>query len=381
MSVFTSCSSEQPAPPFQARQLTTNVGGQAGVTLERTTDEESGQAHIVRVDILPGRGFNIYQIKAWLPDKGIINVMEAPPVEEAATIMNGGADDQYGNKSFAVGGAILVPFANRIRGRLLPDGKTIETTVHGKRVVLPANWKGRNPGAEPHAMHGLILASRMDQVTTGADRDHAAATGTLNAGDFGGHWPSKTHLTFSANLKRNGFEFGLTAKNVGAETLPMGIGWHPYFVFPSGQREQVRLVLPARQRALVNNYDDVFPTGRVEVVKGTPYDFTILGGRPLGKLFLDDTFVDIERGQGGGAAAEVIDSAAKYGLRVTGLSGEIQAFQVYAPPDKNYVALEPQFNLGDPYGKIWDGKVNTGMVIIRPGDSVTYSVRVEVFQP
>ena len=61
----------------------------------------------------------------------------------------------------------------------------------------------------------------------------------------------------------------------------MGIGWHPYFAFPSGDRQQVRLHVPAKGRTLVDNYDNVFPTGKTVRLSGTPYDFGIARGAPL----------------------------------------------------------------------------------------------------
>ena len=45
---------------------------------------------------------------------------------------------------------------------------------------------------------------------------------------------------------------------------------------------------------------------------------------------------------------------------------------------KVFLALEPQFNYVDPYGKEW-GKTNTGMVLLKPGESVTYRVRLSLF--
>ena len=41
--------------------------------------------------------------------------------------------------------------------------------------------------------------------------------------------------------------------------------------------------------------------------------------------------------------------AARYGLRVIGISPDIRAFQMYAPLDERFVALEPQFNLAEPF--------------------------------
>ncbi len=372
--------SSAPASAFQAAEAAVTVGGRKAVTLTQSHTANSNVPQILGVDILPGRGMNIYQVRAYLPGRGETNLLEAPSLEEAARLMDGGPDDANASQSFRMGGAILVPFANRIRGQLLPDGRTLETTILGKKVRLVANWKGKNPRAEPHAMHGLILGTPMDKVDLASTSEEASATATLDAGDFGGHWLSKTALAIHASLRAAAFRFDVTARNVGAADLPIGIGWHPYFVFPSGDREQARLHIPARQTAVVDNYDDVFPTGQLVPVAGTPYDFSSPQGAPLAKLFLDDCFVDLEKNAYGQAVAEVIDPKARYGLRVRALSPEVSAFQAYAPVDKNFVALEPQFNWADPYSPIWKGK-NTGMKVLKPGESVTYSVQLELYVP
>jgi galactose mutarotase-like enzyme len=129
----------------------------------------------------------------------------------------------------------------------------------------------------------------------------------------------------------------------------------------------------------VNDYDEVLPTGEVEAVAGTPHDFSIPGGRPLG-LHLDDCFVDLETA-GGEVICEVIDPAAAYGLRVAAASPPVRAVQVYAPLDGAFMAVEPQLNWADPFGSQWGPGVDTGMALLAPGESVTYSVRLELFEP
>ncbi len=363
---------EVPAPPPVAM-----VGGQPSFTLSRPKSTDTAKPRFVSAQILPGRGMTTYQIRAYVPGKGEIDLMEAPPLADAPKLMDGGPEDLIGNKSFSIGGAILLPYANRIRGKLSADGTTIETPIMGKPVTLIANWKGKNPGALKNAMHGLILDAKMDKVATETKPDESSVTATFHAGDFQGHWLSKTDVDTKITLKDDAFLMTVTAKNVGADPLPMGIGWHPYFVLPSGDRTQAKLHLPAKQRALVTNYDDVFPTGKIEKVTGTPYDFTAPGGAVLGKLFLDDSFLDLRKTPEGNTVIEIRDPASKFGLRVTGMSKEITAIQVYAPLDKKFVVVEPQFNWVDPYSKVWAGK-KTGMVVIKPGESVTYSVKVEL---
>jgi galactose mutarotase-like enzyme len=309
-----------------------------------------------------------------------VNLFEAPALAEGAARMNGSPEDFNGNVSFMIGGSILVPYANRIRGKLLEKDRLLETNIAGKTVRLPANWKGKNPGAEVHAMHGLILGQAMGAPVLEATPTAARATVSWDAGDFGGHWPSRTALSISCELTATGFSFSVKSKNTGTELLPVGAGWHPYFVFPSGDRQQARLRIPASRRALVDNYDNVFPTGQLADVAGTPYDFSGPTGAPLGKLFLDDCFVNLNKDARNRTVSEITDPAAKYGIRVIGASPEITAIQVYAPVDKAFVAFEPQFNWADPYSAIWKGAA-TGMVALKPGEETTYTVALELFTP
>ncbi len=358
---------------------TISVGGEPVVTLRRPASKDSSKPQFLEAEILPGRGMAVLQIKAFLPGKGDINLLNSPPLPEAAQLLDKG-DDQFGNQVFKIGGAILLPFANRIRGQLAGDGKTITATVAGKTVTLPANWSGTEPGAEKHAIHGLMLNSKFQNVTQQNGANESNVSATLHAGDFGGHWLSDTDVKVETTLTNGAFEMTVTATNAGHAPLPMGIGWHPYFVLPSGDRKQVRLHLPGELRAVMNNYDDSFTTGKRVPVKDTPYDFTAPGGRALDTQYLDDNFSDLIRNPEGSTVSELIDPEANYGLRLITLSPQIKSIQVYAPPQKNFVAIEPQFNLPDPYNKNW-GNTNTGMVLLQPGQSVSWRVRLELFTP
>jgi len=356
-----------------------SIGGKPVVMLRRPPVTDKNKPQFLSATLLPGRGMAVLQIAAYLPGKGEIDLLNSPPLPEAAKLLND-EDDEFGNQVFKIGGAILLPFANRIRGKLSADGKTITAIVAGKTVTLPANWSGNNPGAEKHAIHGLIRRAQFQDVALEDSAQSSTVSARLHAGDFGGHWLSDTDVRVEASLTHDAFEMTVTAKNVGHEPLPMGIGWHPYFRLPSGERQQVRLHLPSATRAVMNNYDDTFTTGQRISVQGTPYDFSAPRGRPLAKQYLDDNFSNLQRRADGSTVSEIVDPAAKYGLRLITLSPQIKSIQVYAPPQKNFVAIEPQFNLPDPYNKNW-GDTDTGMVLLTPGESVAWRVRLELFTP
>jgi aldose 1-epimerase len=376
------CSKQQPAPaPEQPAQAAApQIGGEPVVKLTRTATGNGQQPEFLSVTVLPGRGMNVFQITADVPGKGEIPVLASPTLEEAAAQMNGGPDDQNGNASFKFGGAFLVPYPNRILGKLSADGSTITTEWHGKSITLPANWHdSTDPTKDKHAMHGLIMASQTEDVQTANAADGQTLTGTIHAGDFGGHWLSKTDLMFTITLAGKAFDADIVAKNVGTEDEPMAIGWHPYFAIPSGDRKQALLHVPGEQVAEVNNYGDVFPTGKLVAAKGTKWDFLAAQGKALDDIYLDDNWSKLQR-TNGAVAVTLADPASNYGVRILGLSPEIRTVQVYAPPTKPFAAIEQQFNFGDPFGKEWHG-MNTGMVTLAPGKSVEWHVRLELYQP
>jgi galactose mutarotase-like enzyme len=355
------------------------IGGEPIVVLERPAVTDQSKPQFLQATILPGRGMAVLQIKAYLPGKGEIDVLNAPALPEATQLLNKG-DDEFGNEIFKIGGAILLPFANRIRGNPSADGKTITATVAGRTVTLPANWSGNNPGAEKHSIHGLMRRSRFEHVIIRSGAQESAVNATLHAGDFDGHWLSDTDVEVETTLSHDAFGMTVTAKNVGSRPLPMGIGWHPYFLLPSGERQQARLHLPSEMRAVMNNYDDSFTTGRRVSVQDTPYDFSAAGGVALGQQYLDDNYSNLNYGPNKATVSEIIDPAAKFGLRLITMTPHITSIQVYAPTDKNFVAIEPQFNLPDPYNRNW-GNVETGMLLLQPGQSVSWQVRLELFTP
>ena len=363
----------------ESKPTPVSIGGEPVVVLQRPPVTNESKPQFLQATILPGRGMAVLQIKAYLPGKGEFDMLNAPPLAEAAQLLNKD-DDEFGNEVFKIGGAILLPFANRVRGNLSADGKTITATVHERTITLPANWSGKNPGAEKHAIHGLMRRSKFEHVILRNGGQDSAVNATLHAGDFDGHWLSDTDVEVETTLSHDSFEMTVIARNVGSRVLPMGIGWHPYFVLPSGDRQQVRLHLPSETRAIMNNYDDTFTTGKRMAVKGTPYDFSAPGGVALGMQYLDDSYSNLLYGANRTSVSEIVDPAAKYGLRLITMSPQIKSIQVYAPPDKNFVAIEPQFNLPDPYNGNW-GSVDTGMVLLQPGQSVSWQVRLELFTP
>lgn len=353
------------------------IGGQKPIKLTRKPTSTM-KPEFTSVTVLPGRGMMVLQVTANFPGKGEVDLLASPSLEEAARVLNT-EDNEIGAKAWSMGSAFLVPYPNRIRGKLSADGKTLTTEWQGHGLELPANNIGKLPTAERHAMHGLVVRSKTEDLKVTKTASGEQLTGVIHCGDFGGHWLSKTDLDFTIVLTGEAVDTIVVARNVGGEAEPMAIGWHPYFAIPSGDRTQAKLHIPGSKVAEVDGYDNVFPTGKVLPVDGTPFDLRAPGGKTLGGQFYDDNWSQLDW-KDGAATVEVVDPASKYGVKIEGLSKEIKAIQAYAPPAKQFVAVEHQYNFGDPFGKEW-GKTDTGMVTLKPGESTKWHVRLRVFVP
>jgi galactose mutarotase-like enzyme len=356
-------------------QAVPEIGGQKIVILTRAV-VSGAKPEFTSVTLAPGRGMELLQVTANFPGKGNVNVLASPDLAGAAKMLDKD-DDAFGDLGYRLGAAFLVPYPNRIRGKLSADGKTLTTAWNGRPITLPANNTGKLAGAERHAMHGLILKAKTDDIRVTKTPGGEQVTGVIHAGSFGGYWPSKTDLVVTITLTAEAVDASIVAHNVGGEAEPIAIGWHPYFNLPSGDRSQVRVRIPGAEAAGVDNYDNVFPTGKLLPVEGTRFD--LRGGKALGKEFFDDNWSHLDW-KGGAATVQVIDPAAHYGVKIEGLSPEIKTIQMFAPPEKNFVAIEHQFNFADPFGKEW-GRMDTGMVTLKPGQSTRWRVRLRVFVP
>jgi galactose mutarotase-like enzyme len=355
------------APPPQP-------GGQDAIVLERTAIEGSTMPEFLSATVLPGRGMNVLQIKAFVPSKGEVDLLASPPLADAATMMSGTGSDANGAVSLTMGTPIEVPWAGRIFGTAADDRLT--TTWNGQSIRLPAE---RRNGV-PVAVGGLLLRMPSTSVKTNVMPDGGAVEAVYDAGDFGDHWPSQMQISTSVQLSSRAVEMRVVARNTGNEPQPIGIGWGPRFAVSDKERQTLMLRLPSAMRAEVRDRHTGVPSGRLLPAVGTEYDFTARTGSALPALDLDDTFVQLRQALlDNGPVAELRDPGNNYGLRLTLLSSSIKAIHVTAPANGGFVTITPQFNYDDPFGREWPRDEDTGMVVLQPGRSATWRIRLEIF--
>lgn len=356
--------------PVSYEAVAIRPGGQDPVVLQHAQMADMDSPEFISATLLPGRGMNLLQIQAYLPQKGTVNLLASPSLDEAAKQMTGEGKDADGLASLSMGGAIETPWASRIWGLSLHDDTV--ATWEGHSLHLPADGGISNGG--------LLLSRKADSVKTIVMPDGGQVQAIYDAGDFDGHWISHTVVTTTIQLNSRALEMNVSAHNTGDEAEPVGIGWRPKFAIPSGDRSQTSLRLPNALRVEVSDRREGMPTGKLLPVDGTAHDFTKAGGTRLGTLNLNDSFVHLKSGLlDNGPMVELRDLKSNYGLRITILSPTIKAIDVNAPADVSFVSIDPQFNYDDPFGREWPKSEDTGMVVLQPGETAQWKIRLEIF--
>jgi galactose mutarotase-like enzyme len=349
-------------------------GGQEPLVLERSALEGDSIPEFLSAVFLPGRGMNLLQLKAYIPGKGEVDLLDSPPLATAEERLTGKDADAQGFESLAMGGAVEIPWAGKIYGSSF-NNNSISTVWQGRALHLP----GERQGAVSVARGGLLLRSASTTTKINVMPDGGEATAEFDTSNFDGHWPSKLHVTTTAQLSGHSLELKITAQNSGSEPLPVGIGWQPRFSFAGAKKDDLTLRIPSTTRLELNPRTGE-PTGKLLAVSGTPYDLSARSGAPLGTLNLEDTFVNLRQAPlDNGPVVDLRNAAGGYGLRMTILSPTIKAMHVSTPVGGGSITIAPRFNYDDPFGREWGRDADTGMVLLQPGQTTQWRIRLEIF--
>jgi aldose 1-epimerase len=167
-------------------------------------------------------------------------------------------------------GQVLAPWPNRIADASYEFG--------GVRHELPVNER-----ESQSAIHGLVRWVPWSVVQA---EPHRVVVGHELHPQPG--YPFAISLQIEYELSGGGLRVSTTATNVGAESCPFGLGFHPYLRPGTPTVDTATLHLPARS---------VRGTNERSPVHGTDLDF--LQPRAIGDTRLDTCFADLERGEDG----------------------------------------------------------------------------------
>jgi aldose 1-epimerase len=354
--------------PQGTPQVGPQPGGMDPIVLIREQTPGSNIPQFRSVTLLPGLGMEVLQITAFVPDKGEVDLLAAPTLDELAygkTPMRTGANDRWG--------ALELPWSGLLTGVLTPVGSALRTTWHGKTIEAPTDTPARST-----AEGGML-------VTLSADSVHSNPAGrptTVSAGfkdvDFDQHWTSKTDVSVSVTLSASTIDLTVTAKNVGDQPEPMGIGWHPRFIIPSGQRSSAEVRMPSGDQLEIADRVKGTPSGKFTAPSALLARFQ---GHPgvVGVESIDEAMVHPRPGvMDSGIVLEVRDPASAFGLRMKALSDSIRELRMTSAAGSNYVSLGTQTNLDDPFGKEWNG-AEPPIATLAPGQSAEWKIQLEIF--
>ncbi len=344
-------------------------GGLDPIVLTRNQTAGSNLPEFRSATILPGLGMQVLQLTAYLPERGEVSLLAAPTAKQIAdgtTPVRTGVNDRWG--------AIEVPWGGVLYGTMTPLGTTIRTEWRGRAIEAPTTSAG-------HAISegGLLNTLGADASQVDAEHDPGVATGVFKSTTFDEHWASRTEVTVKVVMGARSVDLDVTAKNVGDTPEPMGIGWHPRFVVPSGERDSAELRLPNGDLLEIADRSRGIPSGRMVAPPAALMRFQNHPA-PLGVESLDEAIVHMKAGLlDSGASAEFRDPASEIGLRLIAESDNMRELRISSPAGSNYVSMGMQTNLDDPLGREWGAGDNAAILTLMPGQTAEWKVRLEIF--
>jgi aldose 1-epimerase len=359
-------------PPPPAEIIPQGPGGQDPIRLSRSATTIGKEAELISATFLPGRGMNVFQITALIPGHGEVSLLASPPLSSAAGLLNGLDEDANGSVSTTMGGAILAPWAQTLSGTASGTAGMLQTDWMGQRLTFPA----MNPDSSV-SVEGLLLNRGVDSVKSDVLPDGQTVTAIFHAGNFSGSWPSTLEVNVQANLTSHDLDLTVTETNTGQQPTLAGVGWHPLFAIPSGDRSDALLRIPSKSVMEVDHRSGR-PTGKIASASDSDSDYSRANGTRLGVGNISETYVNLEPGVASGPVAEIRDPAYNFKLSVIPLTASITNLRVVAPTDKSWVSIGPNTNLDDPLGAEWGQPQHAGMVLLAPGATLRWKVRVEI---
>jgi len=245
---------------------------------------------------------------------------------------------------------LLVPYSNRLRdGRFRFEGRSYDLN-HPKK----------------DAIHGDVR-DRPWQVTHCCDHGCTLFFDSRAFSDV--HFPFPFTAEVSYRVEREVFTSDLRIVNAGADHMPAGLGFHPYFNrFLGDAREEVLLELTVGGVYPGSPELPALPIG--PPVRLQPeQDFSKL--RPL-DVALDNCFA----GWDGRAELRWPDSRVRVVLEA---SAQLRHVIVFSPKGEPFFAVEPVSHANDGFNLFASGQPGTGVVVLAAGEGLEggFSLSIE----
>jgi len=247
----------------------------------------------------------------------------------------------------------LVPYSNRIGSRRFD--------WRGRPYELAANADG------PHTLHGVAW-QRPWQVLERSDA-RALLAYTHRSDE---HWPFSFHIEQVFELTPSALRITLAASNIDAREMPLGLGWHPYFVRRT--RSRIHLELTHRWEADAALLPQRRDTDTSLLPQRRDTDTSLLPQRrvPQPGLDADVAALDLDHCFDGWAGAARIRDE-KLSLRLT---SSLTHAVVYTPRDRAYFCVEPVSHVNNAVNS--DDPTGQGLIALRAGGSAQAWMQLDV---
>ena len=206
------------------------------------------------------------------------NILFFPYSDMAAFQMNPGLN----------GVPFLAPWANRL--------DAAEFWAGDLKFILNPSLHNYQTDQHGLPIHGLLTISPLWQIeSVTADGSSAQITSRL---EFWKHpelmaqWPFAHEYEMTYRLSDGALEVRVTIANLSARSMPIAIGFHPYYRIPDKPRDEWIASLPVRKSVLTNG--NLIPTGEFK-------SLDLPNPLPLKDQILDNGFTDMQHESDGRA--------------------------------------------------------------------------------
>ena len=231
---------------------------------------------------------------------------------------------------------LLAPWANRLSGRRY---RAAGVAVDLEGLSLPIDGNGP-------PIHGFLVGHpgwAVERLETRGGTARLRAALDVDAPAF----PFPHRIEVTAGASESQLRVDTTVVPTGRRSVPLAFGWHPYLRLPGTVRSRWRLCLPARRHLALDGRG--IPTGEAR------REAAEVG--PIGRRSFDDGY-----GLGRDRRLSIENDV---GRSIELWCGPTYPFaQVWVPPGKPFVALEPMVA---PTNALADGLAP----VVAPGDSFT----------
>lgn len=250
-------------------------------------------------------------------------------------------------------GAKLFSYPNRVK--------------YGKYSFAGKDFKLNQNDGTPfkHALHGIIYNQVFSEKEALHGENFCSVVlqyTNVDEGFFQGY-PFKFELIIKYTLSNNGLKATTFVNNLSEAIMPFGDGWHPYFSI-GGSIDDLYLSVPSDK--ILELGDDLIPTGKLR-----KYPF-FNGLNKIGNSILNHSFF-IETSEN--VVETILYNAIDDFKLVLWQENNVDKYkylQVYIPPDRQSIALEPMTCAPNAFNN------NMGLQWLYPGEQYSCQFGIKI---